>query len=130
MDAMNMANAYKNQQIMTAPPEMLTLMLYNGAIRFVTESIQGIEQGDLQKAHNANLRAQDIVKEFMSTLNMDYEISKNLFSLYEYMNYRLVQANIKKDKKHLEEVKGMLTEFRDTWMEAMKQVRMGKVVNT
>lgn len=129
MNAMNMASAYKNQQIMTASPEMLTLMLYNGAIRFVSESIQGVEQGDLQKAHDANLRAQDIVKEFMSTLNMDYDISKNLYDLYEYMNYRLVQANIKKDKEQLEEVKGLLTEFRDTWTEAIKKVRVGKAVN-
>lgn len=129
MNAMNMANTYKNQQIMTASPEMLTLMLYNGAIRFVTESIQGIEEGDYSKAHNANLRAQDIIKEFMSTLDMNYDISKNLFSLYEYMNYRLVQANLKKDLVQLEEVKGMLTEFRDTWMEVIKQIRMAKVVN-
>ncbi len=129
MNAMNMASTYKNQQIMTASPEMLTLMLYNGAIRFVTESIQGIAVGDFQKAHNANLRAQDIIKEFMSTLDMEYEISKNLYPLYEYMNYRLIQANIKKDLVQLEEVKGMLTEFRDTWMEVIKKVRTAKVVN-
>lgn len=128
MNAINMANAYKNQQIMTASPGELTLMLYNGAIRFVTESIQGLEQGDLQKAHNANLRAQDIVKEFMSTLDMDYDISKQLFPLYEYMNYRLMQGNIKKDKQQLEEVKEMLIDLRDTWGVAMKQVRLSNAV--
>lgn len=128
MNATNTANMYKNQQIMTAAPEELTLMLYNGAIRFVTESIQALENGDLQKSNTANQRAQDIVKEFMSTINMDYAMSKDLFALYEYMNYRLVQANLKKDVVQLEEVKGMLTELRNTWVEAIKKVRMDKVV--
>jgi flagellar protein FliS len=128
VNATNTANMYKNQQIMTAAPEELTLMLYNGAIRFVTESIQALQNGDLPRSNTANQRVQDIVKEFMSTINMDYEMSKGLFSLYEYMNYRLVQANLKKDVAQLEEVKGMLIELRNTWVEAIKKVRMDKVV--
>ena len=68
MNVVNMANQYKNQQAMTASPEELTLMLYNGAIRFVAESVQGIENKDLQKAHNANIRAQEIIREFRATL--------------------------------------------------------------
>jgi flagellar protein FliS len=126
MNAANTANAYKNQQILTATPEELMMMLYNGAIRFVTESIQALEQGNWEKSHNANLRTQDIVKEFMSTLNMDYDISHDLFALYEYMNFRLVQGNLHKDKAQLEEVKTMLTELRATWMQAIKQVRMAR----
>jgi len=116
----NMANNYKNQQIMTAPPEQLTLMLYNGAIRFITESIQALEQGDLAKSNNANLRAQDVVREFMCTLDMKYEISSNYAALYDYIEYRLIQGNIKKDKAQLAEAQTMLQELRDTWGEAMK----------
>ena len=123
MNAANTANVYKNQQIMTASPEELTLMLYNGAIRFITESMQGIEQGNLEKANAANLRAQDIVREFMCTLDMEYEISQNYFKLYDYIEYRLIQANIKKDKSQLEEAKNLLAELRDTWMQAMKLAR-------
>ncbi len=130
MNAVNTANAYKNQQIMTASPQELTLMLYNGAIRFIAESIQAIEMNDLQKAHHANMRAQDIVREFMNTLDMRYEVSKGLDELYDYIEYRLIQANLKKDKAQLEEAKGMLTELRDTWYQAMKlargQVAVGK----
>ncbi len=70
MNAANMANVYKQQQIMTASPEELTLMLYNGAIRFVNESIQAIESKDLEKAHKSNMRAQDIVHELMITTDM------------------------------------------------------------
>lgn len=123
MNAANSANAYKNQQIMTASPEELTLMLYNGAIRFISESMQALDRGDLEKANNANLRAQDIVREFMCTLDMQYEISQNYFKLYDYIEYRLIQANIKKDKSQLEEAKQMLTELRDTWVQAMKLAR-------
>lgn len=128
MNAANTANAYKQQQIMTASPEELTLMLYNGAIRFVTESIQAIEQKNLEKAHNANIRAQNIVNELMITTDTSYEISKNWLLLEEYILHCLVQGNIKKDTEQLEQAKKMLTEFRDTWVQAMKQVRLTKAV--
>ncbi|HML34223.1 flagellar export chaperone FliS [Sporomusa sphaeroides] len=123
MNAANTANVYKNQQIMTASPEELTLMLYNGAIRFIAESMQALDRGNLEKANAANLRAQDIVREFMCTLDMQYEISQNYYKLYDYIEYRLMQANIKKDKSQLEEAKNLLTELRDTWMQAMKLAR-------
>lgn len=128
MNAANTANAYKNQQIMTASPEELTLMLYNGAIRFVAESMQALEQGNVEKAHKANLRAQDIIREFMCTLDMQYELSQGFAKLYEYIEYRLIQANIKKDKIQLEEARTMLLELRDTWAQAMKMARMQQAV--
>jgi len=128
MNVANMANQYKNQQIMTASPADLTLMLYNGALRFVAESIQGVENNDIQKAHNANIRAQEIIREFRATLDMQYEISKSLDQLYEYMEFRLLQANAKKDKTQLEEVKNMLQELRDTWHQAMKLTRNQQTV--
>lgn len=127
MIAANTASAYKTQQIMTASPEELTLMLYNGALRFVTESIKALETGDLEKSNSSNLRAQDIVTEFMCTLNMDIELSKGMYQLYEYINYRLMQGNIKKDMEQLQEARGMLQELRDTWVEAMKLARAQRV---
>jgi len=121
---MNMANAYKNQQIMTASPEQLTLLLYNGALRFLNESIQAMEQGDFPKSHNANLRVQDIVREFMYTLDMSYEISQTWARLYEYTEYCLVQGNIKKDIEQLQQAKSMLEEMRDAWAGAMRQTQV------
>ncbi|CQR70451.1 Flagellar protein FliS [Sporomusa ovata DSM 2662] len=123
MNAANTANAYKNQQIMTASPEELTLMLYNGAIRFIMESMMAVDKGDLEKANNANLRAQNIVREFMCTLDMQYEMSQGYYKLYDYIEYRLTQANLKKDKDQLEEAKNLLSELRDTWVQAMKLAR-------
>jgi len=123
-----MANAYKNQQVMTASPEQLTLLLYNGALRFLTESILAMEQGDVQKSYNANLRVQDIVHEFVVTLDMSYELSKTWAQLYEYIEYCLIQGNIKKDVEQLQNAKSMLTEMRDTWAEAMKLTHVARAV--
>ena len=123
-----MANAYKNQQVMTASPEQLTLLLYNGALRFLTESIAAMEQEDVQKSHNANLRVQDIVREFIRTLDMSYELSENWAQLYEYTEHCLIQGNIKKDVEQLLQAKDMLTELRDTWIEAMKLTHVARAV--
>lgn len=128
MNAANMANAYKHQQIMTASPEELTLMLYNGAIRFIAESIQAIDHGNMEKANNSNLRAQAIITEFMATLDMQYEISQGYSKLYEYIGYRLVQANLKKDKSQLVEAKELLQELRDSWVQAMKLAKTQSAV--
>ncbi len=128
MNATNTANAYKRQQIMTASPEELTLMLYNGAIRFVTESILAIEKNDIEKAHAANMRAQNILREFMVTTDMKQEISHTWIRIDEYILHCLVQGNMKKDKVQLGEAKRLLVEFRDTWFQAMKLVRGDKKI--
>jgi flagellar protein FliS len=128
MNAAAMANAYKTQQIMTASPEELTLMLYNGALRFVSESVRAIENNDLEQANQKNLRVQDIIHEFMITLDTQYELAQSLMPLYEYMNHLLIQANVKKNVAPLLEVKDMLIELRDSWAEAMKSVRVTRAV--
>lgn len=123
MNAATTANTYKTQQVMTASPEELTLMLYNGAIRFVNESIQATQLGNLEKANAANLRAQDIVREFMSTLDMQYELSQNWMALYQFIEQSLIQGNIKKQVRPLEEAKTILVDLRNTWVEAMKMAK-------
>lgn len=120
------ADVYKNQQIMTASKEQLTLLLYNGALRFINESIQAQEQGDVSKSHNANLKAQNIVREFMVTLDQSYEISKQWLQLYEFVEHSLIQGNIKKDVTHLQNAKGIMEEMRDAWHEVMKQGKMAQ----
>lgn len=120
MNAATTANTYKTQQVMTASPEELTLMLYNGAIRFVNECIQATQAGNLEKANAANLRAQDIVREFMSTLDMQYELSQNWMALYSFIEQSLIQGNVKKQVQPLEDAKAILVDLRTTWAEAMK----------
>lgn len=120
------AAAYKNQQVTNAGPEQLTLMLYSGAARFVAENIKALEEGRYDDSHKAHLRAQDIVLYLIETLDMQYEISQNLYQLYDYINFRLNEANLRKDATQLEEAKSLLIELRDTWCEAMKKVQEEK----
>ena len=111
---------YKENSVYTATPEELTMMLFNGLVKFLMQAQNAIEAKNIEKSNNSIIRAQAIVKEFQSTLDMNYEVSKNLDSIYDYMYRRLVEANIKKDNSIIEEVLGYAKELRDTWATAMK----------
>lgn len=111
---------YRQSSIQTSTPAQLVVMLYDGAIRFVRTAMDGLSKHDLEKT-NLNLgKAQTIVSELMSTLDYTYEISKNLYSMYEYTNFLLVEANIRKDMTKAEEALGYLTELRETLLQASK----------
>ncbi|KOO49597.1 flagellar export chaperone FliS [Viridibacillus arvi] len=112
--------AYKQNSVTTASPGELTLMLYNGCIKFLHKGKLAIETKDVELKNTNLLKAQAIISELMSTLNMDIEISKQMLNLYEYMNRRLVEANIKNDVAIIDEVEGYVVEFRDTWKEVIR----------
>jgi len=111
---------YQQQSILTATPGDLTLMLYNGCIKFIKQAEIAIDHKDVPAANTAIVRAQDIILEFMSTLDMEIEISHNLMALYEYIHRRLIEANIRKDKQILAECLELVTELRDTWAEVVR----------
>ncbi|HAU34843.1 flagellar export chaperone FliS [Lysinibacillus sp. FSL R5-0849] len=113
-------NAYKQNSVTTASPGELTLMLYNGCLKFLNKAKQAIQEKNIQEKNTNLQKAQAIISELMSTLNMDIEISKQMLPLYEYMNHRLVEANIQNDVAIIEEVEGLVTEFRDTWKEVIR----------
>ncbi len=122
----NAAEAYKRQQVLTATPEALTLMLYNGCLKFINEGMEALEQKDYETTNTSLQKAQNIISEFRVTLNMDYEISHQLFPLYNYVYDRLVEGNLKSDPKQLEEARNIITELRDAWVLAMKKARQEK----
>lgn len=111
---------YKENSVFTATPEELTLMLYNGLVKFILQGMDAIDEKNIKKANDCIIRVQDIVTELRATLDMEYEIAKSLDKLYEYMYWRLIDANIRKDKAILEEVLSYAKELRDTWQQAMK----------
>ena len=113
-------NAYKQNSVTTASPGELTLMLYNGCLKFLTKAKRAIEEKDMQEKNTNLIKAQAIISELMSTLNLDIEVSKNMLALYEYMNHRLVEANIQNNVSFIEEVEAFVTEFRDTWKEVIR----------
>jgi flagellar protein FliS len=115
--------AYANSKIMTASPGELTLMLYEGAIKFCNLAMEAIDEKDIQKAHDNIVKVEHIIEEFQVTLDHRYPVAKDFDNVYDYLMQRLREANIKKDKEIMEEVTGHLRTMRDTWKEVMKHAR-------
>lgn len=120
MSLPNKYEQYNNNKIMTASPAELTLMLYEGAIKFCNIAIMGIEQKDISKAHTNIVKTEKIVDYLRTTLNMKYPVAQEFENIYVYLGRRLVEANLKKDKEILEEVCEHLRSVRDTWKEVMR----------
>lgn len=123
---MALPNGYQNYQknkILTASPSQLTLMLYDGAIKFCNLAIMAIEENDVQKAHNNIKKVERIIEEFRATLNFKYPVAQDFDNAYKYLYDRLVEANFHKDKEVLEEVLEHLRTMRATWEEVMKHSR-------
>lgn len=116
-------NRYYETQIKTATPEELTLMLYNSCIRFLKQAYNSVENRDYQSKNSYVTKAINIIDELHATLNMDYDISKSLASLYEYFKQRLVYASMRLDLEVFQEIIDLVTELRDTWHEAIKTVK-------
>lgn len=112
---------YSNSKVLTASPAELTLMLYEGAIKFCNIAIVGIEQNDMQKAHNNIIKTERIINHFRMTLDMKYPVAEDFERVYTYLERRLLEANVKKDKEILEEVCMHLRSMRDTWKEVMRK---------
>jgi flagellar protein FliS len=104
----------------TASPGELTLMLYNGCLKFIKLAKNGIAEKKFEQKHINIIKVQNIIRELMVTLNMDIEVSQNMMQLYDYMLNRLVEANTKNDIDILNEVEGFVVEFRDTWKEVIQ----------
>jgi flagellar secretion chaperone FliS len=116
----NALNAYQQNSVNTASRERLLIMLYDGLVKFIKLGISGIEEKDIQKSNANFIKAQNIILEFMATLNMEAggEISKSLRMMYDYMHRRLIEANIKKDAEIAREILGYAEEFKDTFEKA------------
>lgn len=111
---------YNNSKILTATPAELTLMLYEGAIKFCNVALTAVEQKDIPKAHNNIVKTQKIIEHFRMTLDMKYPVAKDFDRVYIYLEQRLVDANVKKDAEILKEILEHLRSMRDTWKEVMR----------
>lgn len=111
---------YNNSKILTASPAELTLMLYEGAIKFGNMAIMAIDEKNVEKAHINIVKAQKIIDHFRITLDMNYPVAQDFERVYAYLADRLVQADVHKDKEIMEEVCTHLRSMRDTWKEVMR----------
>lgn len=120
---MNPYATYQTNSVTTALPQDLTLMLYEGLIKFTMLAKRSIENGLIQEKNTNIQKAQAIIMELQLTLNQSIALSKDLNNLYDYMQSRLVDANVQNDVVAIDEVLGFAEEFRETWKEAMKLAR-------
>ena len=120
---------YEKSRILTASPAELTLMLYEGAIKFANIAQMAMEKNDIEKAHNNIRRVQNIITEFQATLNHKYPVAKDFDSVYEYLQQRLHDANMTKDPEIMEEILKHLRTMRDTWKEVMRLNKTGQTSN-
>jgi flagellar protein FliS len=128
MTQTNGYSAYANNKITMASPAELTLMLYEGAIKFCNIAVVAIEKQDYAKANTNIQKAEKIIGEFQATLDFKYPVAKDFDNVYSYLMQRLLQANMQKDPAILEEVLKHLRTMRDTWKEVMKITKNGTVV--
>lgn len=124
----NAYSAYDKNKITTASPAELTLMLYDGAIKFCNIAIEAIEKKDYKKANINIQKAEKIIGEFQGTLDFKYPVAKDFDRVYSYLMMRLIKANMKKDTEILEEVLRHLREMRDAWKEVMQKTKNGTVI--
>lgn len=118
---LNAAAAYQGTKINTASPAELTLMLYEGAIKFCNKAIYAIENNDIESRNLNFKKAQKIITELRVTLDFKYPVSEDFDRVYDYIYRRLVDANVKQDVSIAEEALGYIREMRDTWKEVMKR---------
>jgi len=116
---------YQQSQFQTSP-EQLLIMLYDGAIRFVKLGITGIEEANYEKSNTNLCKGQAVLHELIAALNMDYQVAKTLYQVYEYMIHQLIQSNLKKDVRPANEVLSHLQELREAWDTAIKSLGQGK----
>ncbi|HPG31612.1 MAG TPA: flagellar export chaperone FliS [bacterium] len=113
----NPYNQYKKSSIQTASQGKLILMMYEGAIKFLNIAIEHIALKRYDIVNSNIIKTQDIITELMLALNLEVggDIAKNLYSLYDYMNRRLVEANIKKNEEIAKEILKLLLELKEAW---------------
>ena len=124
----NAAKAYGQNKVLTASPAELTLMLYDGAVKFGNLALAAMEKNDFETTNINIQKCRNIIVELTTTLDHKYKVAEDFENVYNYIFSLLVEANMKKDAgvlgKAVDEIRGM----RDTWKEVMKKAKSPQLV--
>jgi flagellar secretion chaperone FliS len=119
MSSMNFAaspQAYRESAVLTAPPERLVVMLYDGARRFLVQAASAMREGDVPAAHGRLRRAERIVEHLLATLDMSQgEIAERLEAIYAFCLQLLAEGRMRQDADVLDKVGELLGELREAW---------------
>ncbi|HET7626961.1 MAG TPA: flagellar export chaperone FliS [Bacillales bacterium] len=110
---------YEDQAITTASPGQLTLMLYDGCLKFIRLAKAALAEQDYEQKNVQLVKAQNIIRELMLTLDQEVQIAGGMMQMYDYIHRCLVEANVKSDADSLNEAEQYVTEFRDAWKEVL-----------
>lgn len=122
MQQQQQRNKYLQTSVQTATPAQLLTMLYDGAIRFCRGGIEAINNQNAEEANRCICRAEDIILEFVVTLDKSSPVAEGLLKMYDYMYFKLIESNTHKTVEPIEEVIGYLVELKETWVQASKQM--------
>jgi flagellar protein FliS len=124
------SNAYRQNEVLTANPETVLLLLYAGAIRFLKQGIEALENKKLADKAKFIMRCHEICAELRAGLKLKEggEVAVNLERLYEYVIDRLIQGNMKNEVKPLKEALDVLTTLNDAWEQAVAMIRKEKAL--
>ena len=114
---------YQSNAVFTASKGELTLMLYNGMIKFLNQAIECQEKKQINGTHNALMKTQAIITELRSTLDFKYEVGKQMEEMYLQIDNLLIEANMTKDIELMKEIRELLREYRDLWKEVMNKTK-------
>ncbi|MGN6371250.1 MAG: flagellar export chaperone FliS [Phycisphaerae bacterium] len=119
---------YLKTKVMTASPEMLTLMLWDGAIRFAEQAKEAIRKKEIEGSFKALVRSQKIITELSTALNrsVNPDLCGKLAALYNFIYRRLVEANITKDEKLVDDALEIMRHQRETWVMLMDKLAKEK----
>lgn len=120
---------YQNNTVTTSTPGELTLMLYNGCLKFIQQAKKAADAGDIAEKNMAVQKAQAIISELMITLDASFPVAKDMLALYEFANSRLIDGNIKNDTALFDEASAVIKEFRDTWKQVIQMNRQKQYGN-
>lgn len=121
--------AYQNNSVNTSTPGELTLMLYNGCLKFIEQAKRAMAEEKIEEKNTAIQKAQAIISELMITLDTTIPVAENMLVLYEFANSRLIDGNIKNDTALLDEASEIIKEFRDTWKQVIQINRQKQYAN-
>lgn len=121
--AINPYEQYKKQSVMTMTQGEMLTKLYEEIIKQLNGAILYIDEKSVSKANEALQKSQKILNYLKATLDHKYQISENLDSLYDFFIQEIVQSNIKKEIKPIQEILPMIEELRDTFIEADRLAR-------
>jgi flagellar secretion chaperone FliS len=122
MDYAGANRAYTESSILTAPPERLVVMLYDGAIRFLRQAAVAERSGQHQMFLDRLRRGEAIIDELNVTLDMSQgEVAARLRSIYLFCKRHLVEAHVQRDPGHVDEVVRLLSDLRESWQQLAAQ---------